>query len=180
LRKFLTTALVGAIAVFGYAFLGGGVAHASPACWGGGEQLGPVSVNGTQSGTGGFAQICLSGLPVNGTVTAYGDAASQQGYIVADGDDSNQGASAGYIGISSKDNGIVGCASGDYNNEGTGAQPSGDNNDDPTTPEGSTDNDANNQLLPLPTDPNFQSDLQSDLAALQAQTGPCAVGTPAP
>jgi hypothetical protein len=178
LRKLLITALVGAVAAFGFAMLGGSVAHADPTCWAGGHSAGPITVNAAQSGAGGYGQICLEGLPVSGTVTAYGNAASQQGYIVADGNDANPGAGAGYIGLSSADNGFVACASGDYNNEASGAPLSGDNNDDATTPEGSTDNDANNQVLPLPTDPNFQADLQRDLAALQAQAPPCGVSAP--
>jgi len=158
LRKLVITALVGAIAALGFGILAGGAAHADPACFPGGHAAGPITVGGAQSGTGGYAQVCIEGsVPITGTVTAFGDASSQQGYVVADGNSTNPGAGAGYIGVSSIDNGLVACASGDY---------------DPT---GTT---ANNQLLPLPTDANFQSDLQRDLAALQAQAPPCGVSAP--
>ena len=177
LRKLLITALAAGTVGLGFAFTAGaGVASADPSCWSGGHSAGPLTVNGAQSGTGGYVQLCIEGTPgINGTGTAFGDAASRSGYIVADGNNSNPGASSGYLGVSSAENGIVGCSQGDFNNEAYGAQPSGDNNDPATTPEGAGDNDANNQILPLPTDPNFQADLQQDLATLQAQTGPCAV-----
>ena len=176
MRRILITALVGSIAALGFAAVSAGAASASPTCFAGGHTAGPVTVNGAVSGTGGYFQVCVEGAPVGGTVTLAGDAVSRSGYIVADGNDANPGASSGYVGVSSAENGIVACSNGDFNNEAYSPPipASGDQNEG--LGEGTaTDNDTNNQFLPLPTDPNFQTDLQNDLAALAANSGPCAV-----
>jgi hypothetical protein len=167
-----------------------------------------VAENVDQSGSG-WIQVCTSGpvggtVTAAGAVNQSNPQQSA-GYIVADGNSANPGPLGGYAGVSSADNGIVACAAGDYNNGATSDNSnvpnSGDNDDtategsaadnDPTgTVEGSatdndstegtaSDTDSNNQFLPLPTDPNFQTDLANDLAALQANSGPCAVPAPA-
>jgi hypothetical protein len=180
LRRILITALVGGVAALGFAAVSAGVASADPTCFAGGHSAGPITVNGSFSPNGsGYGQVCIEGVPASGTVTAAGSGTTQSGYIVADGNDANPGALGGYVGVSSGESGIVACSNGDFNNEAYTGVPSSGDPDTGTIEGSSTDNDSNNQFLPLPTDPNFQTDLQNDLAALQANSGPCAVPPPA-
>lgn len=65
---------------------------------------------------------CPTGDQVNvptpvGVVCAGGDPTTQSGHVVADGNDSNPGPAAGYIGVDSNE-GVVGCSTGNY--AGTG------------------------------------------------------------
>ena len=85
---------------------------------------------------------CASGDTVNntnptGVVCAGGDAGSQSGHVYADGNDSNPGLSQGYIGANSNE-GVVGCANGDYNQDEGQSDPSTHNNVilDPSDPAG--------------------------------------------
>jgi len=55
-----------------------------------------------------------------GCVSASGSAATQSGYVQADGAPSNPSALAGYIAVDSNNGGeVVGCSSGDYTPGGT-------------------------------------------------------------
>lgn len=115
MRKLFSTGLVAALASAGLVLGAAGAAHADSSC----------SVGTTPVAAGAFggsgAQVCINAGPVQGTVTATGDAASQTGYVVADGASANPGALSGYIGVDST-NGVVGCSSGDYTPGGTNNQ----------------------------------------------------------
>ena len=101
MRKYLITVLVGGALGVGGLFAVP-FANATSTC----------TTGVSPSGTGGTASVST---PL-GCATASGDAASQSGYIVADGAASNPGPLSGYIGVDGSDGGptVVGCASGDY------------------------------------------------------------------
>lgn len=74
-----------------------------------------------------------------GQVCASGDPATATGDVYTDGNEGNPGLLAGYIGVND-DEGVVGCASGDYDaNHGTAADE--------------TENDSNSVITPIPPDP---------------------------
>ncbi|HZU80792.1 MAG TPA: hypothetical protein VE991_12820 [Acidimicrobiales bacterium] len=148
MRKFLTGSLL-------VASIGGGVALTSASAFASGvpSECGAAPVGGSVSQDGsGVVQACPSTPAETGTVTLYGSAASQSGYIIAQG---NGGAITGYAGVSSVDGGIVGCGNGAaYDTSG-----------------------GNNVILSTPSQSNpsgYPSQLQSNLTALQgAQGNPC-------
>lgn len=105
MRKLLITALVGAA-------LGVGGLMAVPAA----KADSSCTTGVSPAGTGGTGSV---GTPI-GCAQAHGDAATQSGYVVADGSATNPGPAAGYIGFDSTDGGptIVGCSNGDYDTAG--------------------------------------------------------------
>jgi hypothetical protein len=115
MRKYLiTAALSSAMAVAG--FMAAPAAHAEPTalCTGPG---GVISQPSTTPGTSGSIAVCtVSASPIKGAVEAGGSANPPSGYIVADGNSTNPGALAGYIGVQGSSGGVqvVGCATGDY------------------------------------------------------------------
>jgi hypothetical protein len=117
-RKFLIAAVIaGSTAALGLAAV---PAHAEPtdACASDPTGLGIISNPGAPGGTSGGITVCtVSQSPVQGAVTASGTAGPPPGgYIVADGNSTNQSALAGYIGVEGSSSGVyvVGCSTGDY------------------------------------------------------------------
>ncbi|MHB1785886.1 MAG: hypothetical protein ACYCS7_07015 [Acidimicrobiales bacterium] len=173
IRKFIagavgTVTVGGMMAVSGAVFAGPAFAAqnegASPTCSALATEVGPSDIYVTipsSPGAAGSDQVCIENpaSPITGTVTASGSATSTSGYVVADGNSTDPGASAGYLGVAGSSSGasIVGCSSGNYDpNESAG---------DSTA---STENDSNNTVFSTtnPTPP--------------ATSGPCAVPTPVP
>jgi len=141
MRKFLVGSLVAASvgggAVITTSLVASGIAGADPTCASGGQVVptpaGNVTVNpgsGQIPPSSGALQVCSEGSPaINGTATASGAASpgGADGYAVADGNSSNQGAGAGYVGVeggsTSGGAAVVGCSSGDYATSGTSTAP---------------------------------------------------------
>jgi hypothetical protein len=156
MRKFLTGSLV-------VASLGGGIALSGTSAFAtgipdacGSNPAGASVDPGSQSG---IVQVCLPSTPAgsNDTVTLSGSAATQGGYIIAEG---NTAAVDGYIGVSSIDSGIVACGNGaSYDTSG-----------------------GNNVVVPTPSpsDPSgFPAAVQAALTRLQGiQTNPCTPAAP--
>lgn len=121
------------ITVFAGAALGVGGLVAVP----GAQATSTCTTGVSPAGTGGTGSVST---PL-GCATAHGDAATQSGYVVADGSPSNPGAGAGYIGFDSSDGGptIVGCSNGDYNpagyNNSTNRAPDANGDGVPDSPE---------------------------------------------
>lgn len=132
MRKAAATFLViGLVAGLALVLAVGAIAEPSDAC----GSADPVAVSqGTNSAT-----VCVKTGAVNGSITASGDPAVPNGYVVADGDSTNPDPLDGYLGVEGDSTGIrlVGCASGDY-------EPGGDNN---------VILDPNNPTPPDPADP---------------------------
>ncbi|MHB8681012.1 MAG: hypothetical protein ACYDA2_02815 [Acidimicrobiales bacterium] len=148
MRKFLTGSLL-------VASIGGGLVLAGPAFAGGIPNYcgsNPAGGNVTPDGSG-YGQVCAGSV----TVTAYGSAATQQGYVIVEGGNS---AVTGYVGVSSVDSGVVGCANGaTYDTSG-----------------------GNNVIVPTPnpSDPGaYPATLQAAAGNLQnAGSSPCAPAAP--
>lgn len=109
MRKLIITAMVAGSILSAGAFVNSAMAQPSEAC---GTQ--PYIANVGPSG--GQLTVCITQGPVKGNVTAAGNPTTPSGYVIADGDTTNQGALRGYIGISSVDTtpsnpaGLVGCS----------------------------------------------------------------------
>jgi len=114
LKRFLC---IGALA-FGVAVVGAGAAQAST------PNPGP---------TCGSDQVAVP-TPL-GVACANGDPGTQSGHVYADGESTNPGAGAGYIGVNSTQ-GVVGCSQGNYDRS-EGADPNATPNHvllDPSNP----------------------------------------------
>jgi hypothetical protein len=126
-RRVLITMLAGAALAVGGMVTLPLAAQATSAC----------TTGVSPAGTGGTGSVAT---PL-GCVQAHGDAATQSGYVVADGSASNPGPAAGYIGLDSSDGGptIVGCSNGDYNPDGynnsTNPAPDANGDGQPDAPE---------------------------------------------
>ena len=156
MRKFLTGSLVvaslgGGIALSGTSAFATGIANVCNGLPAGGG-VDP----GSQSGT---VQVCPPDTPAaqGATVTLSGSAATQGGYIIAEG---TTPAVAGYIGVSSVDNGIVACGNGaSYDTSG-----------------------GNNVVVPTPDRSNpsgYPAAVQAALTRLQGiQTNTCTPSAP--
>ncbi|GEM_PF-4633607 len=129
------------ITVFAGAALGVGGLLAVPAA----QATSTCTTGVSPAGTGGTGSVST---PL-GCASAHGDAATQSGYVVADGSASNPGAGAGYIGLDSSDGGptIVGCSNGDYN-------PAGYNNSTNPSPDGTGENNVLASPNHTPTAPS--------------------------
>jgi hypothetical protein len=137
-RKILLTILVGA----GVSLAGGGLvaaAHANSTC---------SDAGGLPTASTSQVQVCVTKGPVQGTASASGDPATQQGYVVADGSPSNPGALGGYVGVDSGNGGEVVACSGQGTATSSGVPPktlySGEYQPDAGTP---ADGSGNNTVV---------------------------------
>ena len=90
-------------------------------------------------------QVCVTSGPVQGTASASGDPATQQGYVVADGSPSNTGPLGGYVGVDSDNGGeVVACSGQDTTSSDTQTFNSGEYQPGAGTP---ADGSGNNTVV---------------------------------
>lgn len=101
MRKIVLMVLVGA----GLSLTAGGLvgaAQASSTC---------NNAGGLPTASTSQVQVCVKQGPIQGTASASGDPATQQGYVVVDGSPTNPGPLGGYIGVDSGNGGeVVACS----------------------------------------------------------------------
>lgn len=164
MRKFLTAGAAGALITAGLILGSGAAAHAD-SC-NGSPGVNPSYSDGANSG----AQVCT---PL-GSLTAAGNQSNATGYVVADGNPSNPGAAAGYIGVentTADGANVVGCSSGDY--QGTdpeSTEPTG-STDDTAAPGQTLDSNDNNVIVGQAAPPSANT-----LSGFGS--GPCAASAP--
>jgi hypothetical protein len=113
-----------------------GAAHANSTCG---------NAGGLPTASTSLIQVCVTNGPVQGTASASGDPATQQGYVVVDGKPSNPGPLGGYVGVDSANGGeVVACSGQGTTTSGTQTLYSGEYQPGAGTP---SDGSGNNTVV---------------------------------